>query len=87
MESLDRSLSWIIENPGAFAWVCFGLLSTLVTVYRANERRIRELAARTETDVDDRLVAVLDWVVAIFDVLRLLVPHGLARPLAQDDEE
>jgi len=85
--SLETAVAWIAENPGAFAWICFGILSAAVMAYRANEERIRAMAARTETKADDRFVALLDGLVAVFEVLRLLAPHGLARPRPPRDDD
>lgn len=77
---LTQVLSWVLANPAATAWAAFGVLSAVVTVYKLNERAIRALVAETETTMDDRVIRVLDAFVAVFEVLRLFVPHGLARP-------
>lgn len=74
------SFRWAVEHPAEVAWMAFGLLSLLVTAYKSQEARIKAYAARTPNRTDDKLVRVLDGLSAVFDVLRLFVPHLLGRP-------
>ena len=71
--------AWICAHPAEAAWIVFGCLSALVAAYRAQERRIHELVARTPNKADDKLVAFLDALVVVMGVLRLFVPHFLGR--------
>lgn len=71
--------TWAYAHPAEAAWLLFGALSVLVLAYKAQEAKIRAYVVSTPTDVDDRLVKVLDAVVAIFGVLRLIVPTLIGR--------
>jgi len=86
VDTVAQAWVWVLEHPASVAWIAFAILSAVVTAYRVNERAIKTLAAATKTTADDKAVRVLDGLVAVFEVIRLFAPHGLARP-AEDDEE
>lgn len=85
VDQLAEMWALLLRDPALAAWIVFGLLSGLVGVYKRYETQIKERAAQTETGADDVLVKVLDGVVGVFEVLRLFVPHGIARPKGDDD--
>lgn len=80
MDQIAHFWAWVVEHPGQAAWAVFALLSGLVGVYKINEERIKSRVAATETGADDAVVRVLDGIVSVFEVLRLFVPHAVARP-------
>lgn len=80
MEPFASAWTWIAANPAEAAWALFALVCTLVGVYRANETRIKEFVAASPSKADDRIVAAVDHVVAVFEVLRLFVPYLIAKP-------
>lgn len=82
MEYLTELWTWLAAHPAQAAWAAFALLSALVGAYKLNEEKIKAAAAESETTADDKAIAVLDGIVAIFEVLRLLAPHVIARPKA-----
>lgn len=84
---VDGAIRWVLEHPASAAWAVFGVLSALVAAYRSQEAKIRAYVAKTPNKADDRLVRALDTVVAVFDVLRLFVPHVLGRPAPQLEEK
>lgn len=77
---------WWAEHWAEVAWGAFAVLSLIVGVYRLNERAIKARVARTATQADDKLVHVLDWLVAVFDVLRLFVPTLIGQPTRKNDD-
>jgi hypothetical protein len=78
--------AWVCAHPAETAWIVFGALSTIVAVYRTQEKKIHTYVESTPNTADDKLVRFLDAVVAVFGVLRLLVPHLLGRPAAPTRE-
>ena len=58
---IDRGFAWVDGNPSA-AGILLGIGVGLV-VARMGLPRLQRWAAGTETKIDDRIVAVLRWVV------------------------
>ena len=79
MGFLATAWAWVVAHPAETGWAIFGTLTTVVTVYRLNEPKIRARAAKTVTKADDKLVWFLDGLVAVFEIAKLFVPHGIAR--------
>lgn len=84
MEQLAQAWAWVAAHPAEAAWCVFAAISALVAVYRTRETQIKAIVARTDTKADDWVVACLDKLVAVFEIVKLLVPHGLARSKPQD---
>lgn len=82
MDQIAAAWAWICQHPAGAAWALFGALSVLVGVYRLKEAELKAFVASTETKADDKLVAALDALVGVFEVLKLFVPHLIARPPA-----
>lgn len=80
VDPLVQAWTWVAVHPAETAWAIFGALSAMVAVYRLKEAEIKARVAATSTKADDKLVAVLDSIVAVFEVIKLFVPHGIAKP-------
>jgi len=79
MGFLATAWAWVFAHPAETGWAIFGTLTAFVGVYRLNETTIKERAKKTSTQADDKLVRFLDGVVAVFEIAKLFVPHGIAR--------
>lgn len=81
---------WAVQNPWQAAWALFGVLTTLSTVYRRFEGRLKRYAARTMWEGDDRIVAALSslslWVAVLGDAVSAVAPTFAGRP-SQDGLE
>lgn len=84
---MDLVWQWIAAHPADSAWIAFGLLSAFVAAYKMAEHRIKAFVLSTETTADDRFVRLIDVLVSVFEVLRLFVPYGLARPRLNHADE
>mgnify|MGYP001616504549 FL=1 len=79
--------AWVCAHPAETAWIVFGCLSALVAAYRTQEAKIHAYAASTPNQADDKVVRALDALVAVFGILRLLVPHLLGRSSVRPTRE
>lgn len=80
VDQLAAAWTWVASHPAETGWALFGALSAVVALYRLKEAEIKARVALTPTTADDRVVAFLDSVVAVFDIAKLFVPHGIAKP-------